>query len=172
MVTINQQTISSQWPQGDPWCGPTWDYKQQWAFIFPMPYTAFFNYFISFNLLGKKTHLNCCAIFLPAQQILLFSFGQNTPDNVNETAAPQLAVSIVMNINPPDAFLLTETIVNISVTGGSATCESMISVAHNHSRMCSCLPAPHVFFHLQWVKTLVCLEQKLHLAQVPQMAIP
>ena len=88
-----------------------------------------------FRLPGEKTHLKFCVIFPPAQQILLFSFGQTTPYNVNETTALQLAVPIVMNITPSNAFLPTETIVNISVTGGSATCESMISAAHNHSHV-------------------------------------
>ena len=74
----------------------------------------------------------------------MFTFGQTTPDNVNETTALQLAVPIVMNITPSNAFLPTETIVNISVTGGSATCESMISVTHNHGRLqlftcCTCI---------------------------------
>ena len=88
-----------------------------------------------FRLPGEKTHLKFCVIFPPAQQILLFSFGQTTPYNVNETTALQLAVPIVMNITPSDEILLTETVVNISVTGGSATCESMISAAHNHSHV-------------------------------------
>ena len=87
-----------------------------------------------FTLPGNKAHLNFCSIFPPAQNVS-FSFRQTTPDNVNETAAPQLAVPIVMNITPSNAFLLTETIVNISVTGGSATCGSMIIVAHNHSHV-------------------------------------
>ena len=102
-----------------------------------------------FRLPGEKTHLNFCAIFLPAQQILLFSFGQTTPDNGNESTALQLAVPIVINITPSNAFLLTDTIVNISVTGGSATCESMISVSHNHSHVqlftcCTCILSPAV----------------------------
>ena len=90
-----------------------------------------------FTLPGNKAHLNFCAFF-PAAQTISFSFGQTTPDNVNETtAALQLAVPIVINItsNFSNAFLLTETIVNISVTGGSATCGYMIIVAHNHSHV-------------------------------------
>ena len=78
--------------------------------------------------------LNFCSFF-PAARNVSFSFGQTTPDNVNETAAPQLAVSIVMTLTPSTAILLTETIVNISVTGGSATCGSMIIAAHNHSHV-------------------------------------
>ena len=110
--------------------------------------SQFFSYFFV-HLPWKKTHLNFCAIFLPAQQILLFSFGQTTPDNGNESTALQLAVPIVINITPSNAFLLTDTIVNISVTGGSATCESMISVSHNHSHVqlftcCTCILSPAV----------------------------
>ena len=78
--------------------------------------------------------LNFCSFF-PAARNVSFSFGQTTPDNVNETAPLQLAVPIVMNITPSNAFLPTETIVNISVTGGSATCGYMIIVAHNHSHV-------------------------------------
>ena len=88
-----------------------------------------------FTLPGNKAHLNYCAFF-PAAQTISFSFGQTMPDNVNETTAGlQLAVPIVMTITPSDRFLLTDTIVNISVTGGSATCGSMIIVPHNHSHV-------------------------------------
>ena len=91
--------------------------------------------FLCFTLPGNKAHLNFCSFF-PAAQNVSFSFGQTTPDNVNETAALQLAVPIVINITSSNAaFLPTETIVNISVTGGSATCGYMIIVAHNHSHV-------------------------------------
>ena len=48
------------------------------------------------------------------------------PDNVNETTALPVAVPIVMTTNPSGEILLTDTIVNISVTGGSATCMSSV----------------------------------------------
>ena len=65
-------------------------------------------------------------LLLSAAQTFLFSFGQTTPDNVNETTALRVTVPIVMTTTPPDEVLLTDTIVNISVTGGSATCMSII----------------------------------------------
>ena len=54
-------------------------------------------------------------------------------DTVNESTALNVAVPIVMTTTPSNAILRTDTIVNISVTGGSATC--MSSAAHDHSHV-------------------------------------
>ena len=84
-----------------------------------------------FNLLGVSFTLLLC--IFPAAQTILFSFGQTMQDTVNESTALNVAVPIVMTTTPSNAILRTDTIVNISVTGGSATC--MSSAAHDHSHV-------------------------------------
>lgn len=62
-------------------------------------------------------------------------------DIVNESTALNVLVPIVMTTTPSNAILPTDTIVSISVTGGSATC--MSSAAHDHSS------AAHDHSHVQ-----------------------
>ena len=115
--------------------GPTMRLQKTISLLNSQTTTATFQFFgCVFYIAWEQAHLNFCSFF-PAAQNVSFSFGQTTPDNVNETTALQLGVPIVMTITPSDGFLATETIVNISVTGGSATCGSMIIVAHNHSHV-------------------------------------
>ena len=59
-----------------------------------------------------------------------FSFGQPSRNGNEATdgalsSTTDIQVPVVITIDPPDAFLSADTIVMVSVSGGSATCMSI-----------------------------------------------
>ena len=93
-----------------------------------------------------------------------FSFGTVSPvspsDGTEATAGQSvldLAVPVIITINPSTSFLQSDTIVTISVSGGSATGSFIILVTYKHLHH---VYIPLYFFHLQWAKIMLCLEMK------------
>ena len=93
-----------------------------------------------------------------------FSFGAVSlvpfsPSDGTEATAGQsvldLAVPVIISIN--SSFLQSDTIVTISVSGGSATGRFILLVTYMHLHH---VYIPLYFFHLQWAKTMLCLEMK------------
>ena len=71
-----------------------------------------------------------------------------------------IAVPVVAHIfNPPNNLLTSDTVIILSVTGGSATSRSKIFVVCNCVH-CYMFTTVAIFFHLQWDKTLICLKVK------------
>ena len=61
-----------------------------------------------------------CTYFSPFSAAFQFSFGQVT-NGSEATSGVDIAVRVIINIIPPTAFLPTDTVVTISVSGGTAT---------------------------------------------------
>ena len=93
-----------------------------------------------------------------------FSFGTVSPvspsDGSEATSGQSildLAVPVVITIEPSNSFLQSDTIVTVSVSSGNATGRFIILVTYMHLHH---VYSPLYFFHLQRVKTLLCCEMK------------
>ena len=106
----------------------------------------------------------------PAAQIFRFSFGQvsRTGDEATDGSGTlDVAIPVVINIDPPTYVLSADTVITVSLSGGNATRRSMnIVCVYNYIVLLQSMPLYIycfdvffvVSFYLQWVKTLLCLE--------------
>ena len=70
-------------------------------------------------------------------------FLQAIPGDVVNEAEVGIILRIMMNVVPPNTFLLFDVVVNFSVTGGTATSKNNIAY------VCTCSYNSITYYHLQ-----------------------
>ena len=112
----------------------------------------------------SDNELYTCIFIYSLSAGVQFSFGTVSPvspsdgsEATAEQAVLDLAVPVVITIEPSNSFLQSDTIVTVSVSSGNATGRFIILVTYMHLHH---VYSPLYFFHLQRVKTLLCCEMK------------